>query len=239
MKKIIQIPLVLVLAACGLNCPFGANKNPEAGLTDGQIDPFAPQVNEKEGWSLELLDGNGDNKPDVFRYVQLKPDAPNRAARKLRKEVDINFDGTINMVIEYDSKERPSTEKADLNFDGQFDVLTIYREGQIVRKEIDTDYNGKPDVIQKYSNGLIAEIESDQSGNGTIDTWEYYENGKLDRLAFDRTGDGTVDEWHRKPNAASTQVETEKDKEEPPPAETESNATDAETEEKAPSETTP
>ncbi|MEE2962461.1 MAG: hypothetical protein VYA34_17135 [Myxococcota bacterium] len=237
MKKIIQIPLVLMVAASGLNCSFFANKTPKDKLAEGQIDPFAPQSNEKEGWSLELLDGNGDNKPDVYRYVQFKPDAPNRAARKLKKEVDINFDGTINLVVEYDSKERPLTEKSDLNFDGQFDVLTIYREGRMIRKEIDTDYNGIIDVIQKYSNGLIEEIESDQSGNGTIDTWEYYENGKLDRLAFDRTGDGNVDEWHRRPKASPTQVEPVKDNKEPPPAEKESDALDAETEKKEPSKT--
>lgn len=187
-----------LLIACG-----GAN----APQVEAQVAaPVEADFNDAEayakaqGLELRRFDLNRDKRPDVFKYYRAGSDAKAQgeaAPVLVRKDVDLNNDGKVDVVRMYDDKGDIVEERTDLDFDGRFDDVTIYAAGVLARKEIDLDYDGKPDVKRFYVEGKLGHVEADRNGDGKVDTWEYYEGGALDRVGTDADGDGIVDKWER------------------------------------------
>jgi antitoxin component YwqK of YwqJK toxin-antitoxin module len=156
------------------------------------------QGNEK----VTTFDLNHDKKPDVWTYtVVAKGEDGKEYDRLVRKELDINWDGRVDIVRIYDDKEQIQKESLDLDFDGRVDQVNFYEKGQIVRKERDLDFNGKPDLWIYYEKGKIVRKERDTAGTGKVDYWEYWEGDQVDRIGEDLDGDGTVDKWTKNPNS--------------------------------------
>ncbi len=159
-------------------------------------DEFA----EAHGLELKKFDLNRDKTPDVFKFYRLVDD-PRNADEQIemivRKEIDINHDGKIDVVRVYDGDEEVTEEHTDLDFDGLVDEVAFYKQGLLVRKEIDLNYDGAADIKRYYSKKGIQRIEADRDGDGKIDTWEYYEGGAIDRIGTDLDGDGEVDNWEQ------------------------------------------
>ncbi len=137
------------------------------------------------------LDLNGDGEPDAYQFYVTKE----KEIVVMRKEVDINFDGKIDLVRNFDERGNVVNERLDTDFDGKIDVVNFFEKGKIVRKEYDTNFDAAVDVFAFYEQGQITRQEKDLNHDGKIDFWEYYENGVLDRSGIDRDGDGEVDEW--------------------------------------------
>ena len=112
------------------------------------------------------LDLNRDGKSDAYQFTRTE----GTDTKVLRKEVDVNFDGRIDLVV-------------------------FFERGNIVRKENDTNFDTKPDVWRFFDKGNESREERDSDYNGKVDYWEYFEGGKLDRAGTDKDGDGNVDEW--------------------------------------------
>ncbi len=150
------------------------------------------------------FDLNHDGKPDVWVYtVKSKtPDAKDYD-RLVRKEMDINWDGKVDIVRYYDENEQISKEELDLDFDGRIDQWNYYEKGVLVRKERDLDFNGKPDLWIYYEKGHIVRKERDTNHSGKVNYWEYWENDRVDRIGEDLNGDGQVDRWTKNPNPGS------------------------------------
>lgn len=148
------------------------------------------------------FDLNKDRKSDVWTYTTVAKTPDGKETERLaRKELDINWDGKIDISRVYDEKEQISREALDLDFDGKVDEVIFYEKGLVVRKERDLSSAGKPSLWVFYERGQVVRKERDTNGDGKVDYWEYWENNQVDRIGEDLDGDGNVDKWTKNPNA--------------------------------------
>lgn len=144
---------------------------------------------------------DGGEEPNLIKYFEEYPDPDNpelNLKRLRKKEVDVNSDGTINIVRLYDQDGVPIREKVDSNLDGTFDTINYYDNGQLVRKELLSEDESEVLETRFYSEGTIIRVERDRTGDGKVDYWEYYEDGILDRVGQDLDADGRADTWTRR-----------------------------------------
>ena len=196
------------LAGCSSQGPT-QKPSPEAsgaGAADGGL--AAPGQGPAPGESVHTEDTNGDGRPDV-RITTRKVKGPDGAdvERVVRRELDINYDGTFDVTKDYDVS-RPAEEgevlareQVDSDLNGKPDTLTVYEKGLVVRQERDLDGDGRPEVWVHYVGGRQTLTERDTNGDGRADYWEYWKEGRVERIAEDKDGDGKPDETTPNPNA--------------------------------------
>ena len=158
--------------------PKGADR-----LPDDNFDPT--------GLDRRDIDLNRDTLPDAYQFAQVK----DGELIVVRKEVDVNFDGKIDLVRMFDENGELITERLDTDFDGRVDVVNVFESGNLARKEYDTNFDSVTDLWRYFEGGVIARKEADLDHNGQVDYWEYYEKGQIDRVGVDLDGDGSVDQW--------------------------------------------
>lgn len=188
---------LLLVGLCACSSDKSAKKpespRPEKLVHAEPIHP-PPASNEK----VEEKDTNGDDKPDVWVYSVEERDADGQTrSRMVRKELDINWDGRVDITTYFDAHGEREREAMDLDFDGKVDSVFFYEKGINVRRERDLNGDGRPDVWAYYEKGKLVRKERDSNGDGRVDYWEYWENGQIDRIGEDQDGDGTVDKWSR------------------------------------------
>lgn len=192
-----------VMSACG-----GTKENVKKDqATDDNSEQLAENISQQRSGDEKVTeyDLNKDQKPDVWSFTVEAKDDQGRAIDKLvRKELDINWDGKVDITRYYDQNEQVEREALDLDFDGKVDQVNFYEKGAIVRKERDLDYNGKPDLWLFFEKGKIVRKERDTNSDGKVDYWEYWEGDQVDRVGEDLDGDGTVDRWTKNPNATAS-----------------------------------
>ena len=202
---------LLIAGACLLGGCAMFQDSKKAQLTDLQpeeqtkLDHSMDAPSETKGLERIAFDLNRDSRPDIFKYYEgATKDANDIVSGGVlrRKDIDLNADGSIDVIQIFQDDEVLEQERQDLDFDGKVDAITFFNDGQILRKEIDLNYDGIVDITRFYTNGKLDLIESDRAGDGKVDTWEYYDNGQLDRIGLDRNGDGEVDEWQTKLSGA-------------------------------------
>ena len=163
-------------------------------------------------------DTSGDGNPDVLKVFRRIGAEPLFRLVLSCREVDLNGDGTKDIVRHYDDEGRPAREEADRDFDGKRDELTVFQRGEIMQREVDTNADGLVDVKIYYDAGKPIRSERDLSGRSTASTWkpdrwEYYEDSRVVRMGTDFDGDGRVDRWDRneslKRRAATAEPERE------------------------------
>lgn len=194
-------PLVGGLALCGCSTTKSAEGATGAD-SDGEV--LAEGIRQRQSGDERVteFDLNGDKKADVWTYtVLVKGDDGKEIERVARKELDINWDGKVDISRTYDEREQVSREALDLDFDGKVDQVNYYEKGVIVRKELDLSATGRPSEFKYYEKGKLVRKERDTNGDGKIDYWEYWEGDQVDRIGMDLDGDGNVDKWEKNPNA--------------------------------------
>lgn len=194
----------LLLAVLG-GCSGGKEaRRPDEGAAAGAQKGGAESIRATPGADEKVspMDLNGDGKPDVWTYT-VKAKGPDGAERErtVRKELDINFDGKVDLTQYFDERENKVREAMDLDFDGKVDAVYFFEKGVNVRREEDVNGDGKPDVFKYYEKGKLVRKERDSNGDGKVDYWEYWENGQVDRIGEDLDGDGNVDRWTKNPNS--------------------------------------
>lgn len=115
--------------------------------------------------------------------------------RPVRRELDLNGDGTVDLIRTYDDDGKLKTDTIDTDFDGQFDRVLYYRDGLVSRREIDADQDGQFEEVRQYIKGELFRVERDTTGDGSPDFWMFFKDGALERAGIDVDGDGVVDEW--------------------------------------------
>lgn len=194
---------VLVAGLLSVGCGHdkdGVKKDADAPGTQRLSENIRQQKRGDE--KVTEYDLNHDNKPDVWDYtVTVKGPDGKDVERLTRKELDVNWDGKVDIAKFYDAKEQVEREMLDLDFDGRVDQVNFYEKGVIVRKERDLDYNGKTDLWTFYEKGKLVRKEKDVNGDGKVDYWEYWEGDHVDRIGEDLDGDGNVDRWTKNPNS--------------------------------------
>ncbi len=192
--------MAAALALFGCATTSGAEKSEGEGADGEQV---AENIRQKQAGDEKVteFDLNGDKKPDVWTYTRMVagPDGK-EVERVVRKELDINWDGKVDISRLYDEREQVSRESLDLDFDGKIDQVIFYEKGVVVRKERDLSSQGKPSLWVFYEKGQIARKERDTNGDGKVDYWEYWENNQVDRIGEDLDGDGNVDKWTKNPD---------------------------------------
>jgi hypothetical protein len=177
-----------LVGLCGCASDKSVKKSEEAQAKE-EVAPQpirpAPAAHEK----VTEKDTNGDQKPDVWVFTVDE--------RMVRKELDINWDGRVDLTTYYDAREEREREAMDLDFDGKVDSVYFYEKGINIRRERDLNGDGKPDVWIFYEKGRLARKERDSNGDSRVDYWEYWENNQVDRIGEDLDGDGNVDKWSR------------------------------------------
>ncbi len=191
--------LALLLTGCA------AAKTAEAGdtkATDGVV--LSDGIRQKKQGNEKVIefDLNKDKKPDVWTYTVVDKTADGKEYDRLvRKELDINWDGRVDISRTYDDREQIALEKLDLDFDGKVDQSNFFEKGVRVRAERDLASVGKTTEWVFYEKGKIVRKERDTNSDGKVDYWEYWEGDQVDRVGEDLDGDGNVDKWTKNPNS--------------------------------------
>ena len=177
---------VLGLAACGTGGKTKDATKPDAQLLGMEI--FGET-------SIEKYDLNGDGTPDLFKiYVLRNQDDPEKAKQLLgRQDLDLDFDGDVDVRRHFNEIGTVVREEMDLDFDGQFDAVDYYSDGVLYRRDMALNFEGKPSIVKYYQDNKLVRKERDTNGDAKIDTVEFYENGKLVRIGVDKDGDEKPD----------------------------------------------
>jgi len=192
------------VAVATLVAGCSTSKSAEKTGADGEGQVLAEGIRQKQAGNETVteFDLNGDKKPDVWTYtVVVKGEDGKDVERVSRKELDINWDGKVDISRNYDDREQVAREALDLDFDGKVDQVNYYEKGVIIRKELDLSAAGRPSEFKYYEKGKLVRKERDTNGDGKIDYWEYWEGDQVDRVGEDLDGDGNVDKWTKNPNS--------------------------------------
>jgi antitoxin component YwqK of YwqJK toxin-antitoxin module len=189
------------LAFVGCATTSGETKKDSDAANGEQV---AENIKQKQSGDEKVteFDLNKDKKTDVWTYTVTTKNAEGKEVERIsRKDLDINWDGKVDIARQYDEKEQISREALDLDFDGKVDEVIFYEKGLVVRKERDLSSTGKPSLWVFYEKGQIVRKERDTNADGKVDYWEYWENNQVDRIGEDLDGDGNVDKWTKNPDA--------------------------------------
>ncbi len=184
MKSI--LPMLLLIAACK-----GNKQDLESSEAYAQLQS---QVSEKlleNGNILVEVDLNKDGAPDVFNHYRPRENADRLL---LKKEADMNHDGSIDVISTFDDLGELTTEEMDRDFDGGIDWRDHYQNGRRVMSETDTNEDGEMDIFSYFQDGKITRKERDTDADGRIDFWERFdEEGNVIKTGADTDGDGKMD----------------------------------------------
>lgn len=86
------------------------------------------------------------------------------------------------------------TTSADFGDDGKPDHFDIYREGRLVRQEVDRNGDGVVDAWYMFnSQGRTESTETDENFDGRVDGWAVFKQGELQSWKRDLDYDGVPD----------------------------------------------
>ena len=177
----------------------GSDNAAQTGTPVG--DGPSVEETEEDGLIVARFALDDDDRPDVIKYFEEYPDPDDEEVvlRRLRKkEVDVNSDGVIDIVRNYNAEGTPTDEELDVNLDGIRDARHVYDHGNLVRKDL-FGADGKAVTEWRfYEDGTILRVEKDLNGDGKVDYWEFYEQGTIDRVGRDIDGDEAADQWTRR-----------------------------------------
>ena len=106
------------------------------------------------------------------------PRTPGRPVeRRVRKELDLNADGRVDIIHVFDADGQVSEETLDLDYDGKVDDTLYFEKGKrSARRRTSTATAGSTPGATT-SNEKLVRKERDANGDGKVDYWEYWENG--------------------------------------------------------------
>lgn len=142
------------------------------------------------------------NSPVTYNGIDYTGDGVNdekwtyKDGRMARAEIDTNFDGKIDLVMEYDRKGLAEFAKADLNFDGVYETQYSYKDGNVDLQKSDYDGDGMKDYIVHYKYGLFDKVEI---GTGKLSAARKLQSYKMNKLIlsdYDSDGDGVYETHH-------------------------------------------
>jgi hypothetical protein len=140
----------------------GASKLPK-----GHSESVEHEACNESGNRVEVLDADGDGKPDIKRVYD------KGTGKEICRISDLNHDGKPDLYEYYDAN------------------------GVIRRREADYDENGVIDSIEYFEGGKLVRREYDTTGQHRVDTWDYFDkdSGRHLRRERDTNNDGKVDQW--------------------------------------------
>ncbi len=183
-RATLGILLALTATAC-------FEKNKESTTTAAKDTSSVRERATTDGNLVVEVDLDGDASPDIYNYFRSLED---EGRLLLRKEMDLNQDGRIDVWSFFTETGDLDREEMDADFDGSIDWIDHYQGGKRVMSEIDTENNGTFDLFKYYESGRIRRKERDTTGDGQVDHWEYFnDGGEVVKVGWDIDGDGQMD----------------------------------------------
>ena len=186
-RKVVVISLFCFLSACS---------SKSVQKDDERFGPVEERLS--DGTLLLKFDVNQDGSPDVWKYFleeSSKEDATVLTRRLLKKEVDVNYDGTKNVIRTYTEEQTLKEEEVDVDLNGKIDIINYFDNGILAKKDLFDEAEKKVTTRFYDDRNQVVRVEKDTNGDSSIDYWEYYEAGVLDRIGRDLDGDGRADTW--------------------------------------------
>ena len=131
----LAVALAAIMASAGCKSDDGAQKT----TNNGDLKGPNKTTTKEDGYIVERFTLDDDDETDVFKYFEEYPDPdnPDVMKRRLRKKkIDVNSDGNVDVIREYDKEGDPKSERIDVDLDGVFDARNYFDGGQMVRKEM-------------------------------------------------------------------------------------------------------
>jgi hypothetical protein len=176
---------------------LGTACGPKEGRTDPQAEfqmanparPIGAQpqsqaaVEGSETPSVEVIseDINQDGKADLF-YISERGET---GAVLVRHEVDLNWDGMVDVRTWLSPEGQITREEMDGDFDGWVDWVDYYTADTRTHSEIDTDYDHSMDLVLYFEGDQIVRRVRDTDGDQKM---ERIETG--DCIEIDENRDG-------------------------------------------------
>jgi hypothetical protein len=169
--------LAVLFGVAGAACGGGAGASGPAKVPESaRAESLKHEDCSESGNRVDVLDTNGDGKPDLRRVFD------KGSGHELCRIADLNHDGRPDLY-EY--------------FDGA---------GTVRRREFCYDDSGQVNAVEHYEGGKLVQREYDAAGQHRIDTWDWFDATiALDpktgrpvhpsRRERDTKGDGHVDQW--------------------------------------------
>lgn len=186
----------LVSVGCG-----GKDEKKDPAKPAASTAPREQEERTADGKIILRFDNNGDGVADVIKTMEEYPDPDDPAVtlRRTRKmEMDVNSDGKIDVIRDYDDAGKIKQESNDTNLDGSIEMVAYYEKGKLVKKEHLDPKTGRIIDHRYYANDNLLRLESDTNNDDKIDYWEYYTEGRLERIGRDFNGDGRADSWQKR-----------------------------------------
>ncbi len=133
----------------------------------------------------ETVDRHGDGRADLWVYSE--------SGGRVKEAVDEDHNGRVDKILYYDAKRRLQRSELDVDGDGVLETVTLFRDGDAVRRRTDSDGDGQADAWSFYRAGELDRHEVDRDGDGFRDLSMSYVGGELAREEEDRNGDGRPD----------------------------------------------
>lgn len=129
-----------------------------------------------------------------------KNESPSNSLSQPFKNVevrDINNDGTADLWIYYNPINRSEIVRQEeaTHWDGRVDTWSYFKDGNLVRREVDTKRRGTADTVYFYENDKIVREERYENGTAHVSFRAIYQNGRRARLEEDTKGRGKTDRW--------------------------------------------
>ncbi len=193
---------VIVLAAAPLAvAACGGSKGGAVGDAKLPEGSGAKALDHEEcsesGNRVEVLDTNGDGKPDVRRIYG------KGSGREICRISDLNHDGKPDLFEYYDDGANVRRREYCYDDTGVVNAVEYFEGGKLVRREYDTTGQHKVDTWDWFEAGLPVDDKSgrplhpsrrerDTTGDGKVDQWWTWSGDNV-TIASDVTGDGKPD----------------------------------------------
>ena len=160
-------------------------------ITTAPLGPGESAPKDMHGMVVDTEDRNHDGKPDKWTECSLA------GGLKRCEKLDLDYDGKVDVLREYDDQGNLALERRDLDYDGRIDDERIFKAGVLVEEHVGFGFDGKFHRTVFYENGKKVREEIDTNQDGKIDEWRYFENDKLVRIGTDLDHDGIPETFRR------------------------------------------
>ena len=110
-----------------------------------------------------------------------------------KTEVDRNFDGEVDFIVNYNYRGIISNSKIDNDFDGVFEGSNKFSKGSVYIEKYDSNNDGSVDLINHLQHGVLNRIEIYSDEFKTPIKVQHFSQGKLVRSEFDSNQNGSFD----------------------------------------------
>jgi hypothetical protein len=197
-----RLSAAVALAALGVTLGLGCGGTDKssgvasAKLPQGTHMALSHEACDDAGKRVDVLDTNGDGKPDIRRVFD-------GGGHEVCRIADLNHDGRPDLYEYYDGSGAIRRREFCYDDTGVVNAVEYYEGGKLTKREYDTSGQHRIDTWDWFDPAAPIDAktgrpahpvrrERDTTGDGVVDQWWTWEGNKV-TIATDRNGDGKPD----------------------------------------------